>query len=217
MRRASLNQGPKKGLNMKKHDLRSKILVTIFLGLTLAACGGSLRDETVSAKNKSGNTGNTEGSGGGGNGGFNPPPLVMRVGTVGYNCSPKTVQVKDVLKVRFSPGINDEFVSGTGTSPQYSKLGVYIKVENTTQMTALLSNGLASAAQSSPVINFSNAFTKTCAGDPECRQNVTIEVCQPNYDYWCYNFGTYCPHTHVHQNHPWNGELEVQTDDTEAL
>jgi hypothetical protein len=51
----------------------------------------------------------------------------------------------------------------------------------------------------------------------DCRQNVVITVKKPNYDHFCFTYGFGCSHTHVQANHPWNGVIHVQTDDTVAF
>jgi|GEM_PF-1976777 len=128
------------------------------------------------------------------------------------------VPVNKVLKMRFTPGEQDRTVANTGFSPTYSKLAVYLTVAAQVQPTPLLSNGLATPLQSSPILDFSRAYTKTCATtDPACRQYVTVTISKPNNDYFCYNFGTYCPYAQMYSTHPWNGVLELQTDDTVAL
>ncbi|MEK7691956.1 MAG: hypothetical protein AAB425_13155, partial [Bdellovibrionota bacterium] len=84
--------------------------------------------------------------------------------------------------------------------------------------TPLLSNGLAETQEQSPIKNYSSAFAKLCQeSDQTCRETVTITVYKPNYDYWCFNYWMYCPHTHVYSTHPWNGTLEIETDETVAL
>ncbi len=147
------------------------------------------------------------------------PVISMRIDKTGYDVSyTYQVRVKNVLKIKFKPGLQNKTVAGTGWSPNYSQLAVYISIEDDSRPTSLLSNGLLSPAEESPVLDFSTSFRKTCAtGDTACRQLVTITVNKPNYDYWCYNFGQYCPHTHVWDTHPWNGTLSIQTDDTNAF
>lgn len=147
------------------------------------------------------------------------PPYSYRVGATGYTSTTVTVYTNQTLKVKFTPGIQDENVAGTGFSPRYSGLGVYIKVGSQESPTPLLYNGLnGGEAETSPVIDYSSSFSKTCAaGDTSCRQSVTITVTKPNYDYWCINFGSYCPWTHVYDTHPWHGTLTVQTDDTDGI
>ena len=141
------------------------------------------------------------------------PIYSFTVRGVGYNSTEITVPARKILKIRFTPNAQDSTVSGTGFSPQYSALGVYIKVGTQEQATALLDIN-----ESGSIMNFSNAFTKTCAtDDADCRETVKVTVYKPNYDYWCINYGMYCPYTHVYSGHPWNGTLEIQTDDTETL
>ena len=50
-----------------------------------------------------------------------------------------------------------------------------------------------------------------------CREQVTITVLQPNNDYWCHNYSLYCTHAHVHDTHPWNASVWVETDDTRPM
>jgi hypothetical protein len=46
---------------------------------------------------------------------------------------------------------------------------------------------------------------------------VTITISHPNDDYYCLNYGMYCPWAQMYYDHPWNGTLSIQTDDTVAL
>jgi hypothetical protein len=161
----------------------------------------------------------TSGSSSSGSSGSGVPPITMRVGTVGYNSVTVEIDTRSVLKVQFAPGIQDEVVAGTGYAPAYGHLGVYIQVGTTTQPTPMLSNGLLdNNPQKSPVLDFSNAFTKSCdPTDLTCHQPVQIMIFKPNNDYFCMNFGMYCPWAQMYQTHPWHGELSIQTDDTDAL
>jgi hypothetical protein len=119
----------------------------------------------------------------------------------------------------FAPGTQDEAVAGTNYAPQYSKLGVYLTVGALTQPTEMTSNGYTDGnPQTSSVVDFSAALHTSCsAGDPYCRDSVTIKVSKPNYDYWCLNFYMYCPWSGVYETHPWHGTLNIQTDDTQSL
>jgi len=174
--------------------------------------GGST--PTGGSTSTSGSTSSSSGTGGTG-----LPPLQMRVGTVGYNAVSVDIDVRAVLKVQFAPGIQDEVVQGTGYSPPYGHLGVYIQVGTKTQATEMLSNGLLDQnPQKSSVIDFSGAFTPTCnPTDSTCHQTVTIKVFKPNNDYFCMNYGMYCPWANVYQTHPWHGTLYIQTDETDPL
>jgi len=146
------------------------------------------------------------------------PPLEFETRAVGYTSVSFTVSTGDVLKVQFAPGVQDEVAPGTGFFANYSQMGVYIKVNGNEKPTALLSNGLVRAAETSSIIDMSGSLGTSCTGDPLCRQTVTVTVTKPNYDYWCYSVGD-CryTHTHVYQNHPWNGFLYVETNDTQPL
>lgn len=146
-------------------------------------------------------------------------PYEQEVRGVGYSKTVSfTVRARKVLKMRFKPGMQDALVEGTGYSPTYAQLGVFVRVGTVERPTALLSNGIIRAAEVGTVMDFSTAFARTCAStDTDCRQTVTIEVLKPNYDYYCLNYWMGCPHTQVHENHPWNGMFEIETDDTEPL
>lgn len=151
-------------------------------------------------------------------------PVSQRVGGFGYNTAgtPTTtieVRVNSVLKVKFTPGIQDQNASGTGFTPHYSGLGVYIKVGSIEQATPLLKNAYNGAtAETSDVMDFSGAFTKTCpTSNLGCRQTVAVTVIKPNYDHYCLINGIYCSWTHVWDTHPWNGTLSIQTDDTDPI
>lgn len=148
---------------------------------------------------------------------YGAPPISTRVGAIGYRSTSIDVRVNKILKIKFTPGINDEQIEGTGYSPQYSKLAVFIKVGDESVATPLLNNGLQEDQQSSAVIDFSDKIEGQCGDDPICRETITITIEKPNNDYWCLNWETHCSHTHVHDTHPWNGTIMVQTDDTRAL
>lgn len=124
-----------------------------------------------------------------------------------------------VLKMKFTPGIADTTVAGTGFTAQYSAMGVYVGLGTDLRPTPLLLNGLTGgAAQTSQKFDFSSNIAANCpVNDVNCRKDVAITVTKPNYDYWCLNFIMYCPYTIVHDTHPWNGTLSVQTDDTDPI
>ena len=153
------------------------------------------------------------------------PPLLFEITGVGYDGSAAemsvVVRTKDVLKVRFQPGINSERVEDSGFVPQYSKLFVHISLGDgydAEKATPLRPNGVFEAAQASPKLDFS-AYIDSNAGpaDADGYRDVVINVRKANNNYWCYNYGMYCTHTHVHHTHPWNGTLIVETDDTQEI
>jgi hypothetical protein len=145
-------------------------------------------------------------------------PLRYRVGNVGYNEVKITVSTHSTLKVKFTPGTQDQTVSGTSESPQYSGLGVYLSAGGATQATPFLYNGLYGGDVESTIIDFSDRITTGCQStDKNCRANVTITVKQPNYNYHCITKGYSCPWSHVEDTHPWHGTLTVETDDTDSL
>ena len=161
------------------------------------------------------------------------PPLQYSVEGVGYTQVVQfTANVRNVLRIRYTPGQVTTPVGGTGFLASYSQFGAYIKLEasgtagnGTTELdmpTPLMHNGLVQPAQSSGVMDFSSGldFGST---DSDSRHQVTITIHMPNYDYWCFILG-YCnpPYTHVYETstgvgHPWIGTLEIETDDTQAL
>jgi hypothetical protein len=146
-------------------------------------------------------------------------PYTFPINGTGYSSISISVSTSQILKVKFAPGRQNRTIQNTGYTPQYSALGVFIKVGGDTQATALLNNGYYAAAESSTALDFSASFTKNCAAsNTTCRQQVTITVLQPNDDDACINLGyTYCPYAHVPDGHPWNGTLTVQTDDTNSI
>jgi hypothetical protein len=145
-------------------------------------------------------------------------PISLRVGATGYTSTTVTVQTGHVLKIQFTPGQQDQAIAGSGYYAQYSQLGVYITVNGVVQNTGMLSNGRQGGpAQASPVLDYSSAISSTCSGSSTCRQTVTITVDHPNNDYFCLNYGEYCPWAQVYYSHPWHGTLSIETDDTVAL
>jgi len=216
---------------MSTHTIQ--MVTSMITLLTLTACGGSgyptSTTSRTSYKSPSGSTsGSTTGSGGlitinpislpATSTSTNPPVRFNVVGT-GYNAYSFPVNVRRVLRVRFTAQMTDRTATGTGFTPPYSKLWVYIKAGNAdAQPTSMLNTGLVGSAQTSHVFELSGSFEQQCSdSDTKCRQSVMVTVQQPNYDYGCYNWGMYCPGTNVYSTHPWNGVLEVQTDDTAAL
>ena len=69
----------------------------------------------------------------------------------------------------------------------------------------------------SPILNFSSALPTCSSTSSTCRQSVTITISHPNDDYYCLNYGIDCPWAQMYFDHPWNGTLSIQTDDTVAL
>ena len=142
------------------------------------------------------------------------------MGATGYVSTQVQLNTGKTLRIAFTAGQQDSAVAGTNFTPQYSHLGVYLTVGATTVPTDMTSNGLTDGqVGQSRTIDFSHAMTTACSAstDPTCRASVTITVSKPNYDYWCLNYGQYCPWTHVYDTHPWNGNLLIQTDDTDPL
>lgn len=145
------------------------------------------------------------------------PPREFTIRQVGYRSYSVTVRAKSRLRIKFAPGVQDRTVSGTGFTPQYSKLGVYVYVGSVSQATPMLSNGFSSeAAQESGVMDFSGDIP-SCGSSATCRSTVTIKIDKPNTDYWCLNWNLYCPYAHQYDTHPWNGVLTVETDDTDSI
>lgn len=153
------------------------------------------------------------------------PILSFPIEKLGYTKHEITVSTRTVLKVRFTPGEQTRSAEGhPETMPNYAHLMVYVKVGSAEKNTGLLSSGMDYDAETSHELDFSKSFSKTCAStDESCRQNVTITVYKPNYDYYCRNYpASYnCYATpgwsRVYDKHWWNGVLEVRTDDTVAF
>jgi hypothetical protein len=135
---------------------------------------------------------------------------------VGLTAVSIKVKANRMLRVRFTPGQQDSVVAGTSTKPLYSRLGAYITVNGFSQVTGMLNNGLRLPAESATV-DLRGTFPTSCGEDAACRQEVTISVSNPSYDFYCLTYGTLCPHSLVVSTHPWNATLEVQTDDTVAI
>lgn len=144
-------------------------------------------------------------------------PYTFTVRGVGYTSTTVSVSAGQVLKLKYAPGVQDTAISGTGVYPQYSRMGVYVQVGSMTQPTEMLGNGYdGTTAQTSSVLDFSSALSG-CSGSSTCRQQVTITVTKPNNDFYCLNYGYYCPWNQVLNGQPWNGTLTVQTDDTDSI
>ncbi len=147
------------------------------------------------------------------------PPQETRVDATGVNGKGSIwVRVKDRLKVKFRPGIQDKKVSGSGFSPNYSRMSVTLTVGTSNRTTSVLYNGFNQPAQESSVQDFSTAFTKACGATATgCRQWVLVTIEKPKYDYWCLNYQMYCDMTDVYSTHPWNGTVTLETDDTDPI
>jgi hypothetical protein len=151
------------------------------------------------------------------------PAYTFDVESIGYtNVVTFKVQANKVLRVQFIPDIQNRNVEGTGFSPIYSHLAVFLAADpgglSDKHPTTLLSNGLVIEREASAVIDLTKDFTHTCAADNlDCRQEVTVTVKKPNYNYWCYNWNLYCAYTRVYPKHPWRGQLIVETDDTQRI
>ncbi|MGZ3708332.1 MAG: hypothetical protein ACXWPM_05820 [Bdellovibrionota bacterium] len=142
----------------------------------------------------------------------------FRAGAFGYTAATVTVRAGKNLKVRFTPGQQDQKNPDTGYFFPYSKLFVYINVGTSQQSTGVLDNGLQSGhATNSGIMDFSSALP--CANSADtCRTSVTITLDHPNSDILCLNgYVAYCPYNKQTGSMPWHGTLEVETDDTQAL
>lgn len=202
-------------------------ILTVFLTLFITACGGQSyvrstkyaksysfqstepsnpnTTNTNSALNTSGSSGSTSKSTG-------KSPYSFRVGATGYVSTTISVRAYKTLKVKFTPGVQDETITDTENYAHYSGLGVFITVGSNTQATPLLYNGLYGGSPQSAVLDFSSALN-----DLSSSNSITIKISQPNTDYSCIHFGYGCPWSHVSDSHPWHGTLQVQTDDTDSL
>ena len=147
-------------------------------------------------------------------------PYRYTVSGVGYDSHTFKVSAGHILKVRFTPGRQNRTQPGTSYTWQYSILGVFIEVGGNSHPTAPLKNGYPSGQpESSSVMDFSDSIGTGCVTtDTGCRKSVTITVNRPNNDDACINYsGYYCPYTRVPDGHPWNGTIEIETDDTNSL
>ncbi|MCC7442271.1 MAG: hypothetical protein IT285_11595, partial [Bdellovibrionales bacterium] len=150
----------------------------------------------------------------------NISPIEREVHGIGYtDVVSFYADTNQILKVRFIPSPQESNVAGTGFSPTYTGLGVYIKVGQVEKPTPLLYNGAAGGEpQVSPTLSFAGAYSNSCAAtDNTCRTRVTIRVIKPNYDHYCVNYpggfmngnGQFvfpCSppgYTHVYKTHPW--------------
>jgi len=139
-------------------------------------------------------------------------PYNFKIAAVGYTSTSLSVKALKTLKIKFTPGIQNEPISGTNNYPQYAGLGVFVTVGSTTKTTPLLYNGLFGGNPQSGEIDFSSALPNNSTSS-----KITITISQPNYDFWCINYRAGCPWSHVSDEHAWNGTLQVQTDDTDSL
>lgn len=182
------------------------------LGTSSSSSGTSSSTTTSSSSAATGSTSSSSTSTG-------VPPQETRIDAIGATGKGYVwVRVKDRLKVKFRPGLQDKKVSGTGFSPNYSKMSVTLTVGTSNRTTSDLYNGFNQPAQESSVQNFSSSFTKTCGSTATtCRQWVRVTIEKPRYDYWCLNYGMYCDMTDVYSTHPWNGTVIIETDDTDPI
>src|SRR6185437_13241014 len=97
--------------------------------------GGNVNNLFGGSSGSTGGSSSTSGTTTTGGQGGTASPITERVGAVGYTSTSITISAASVLKMIFTPGIQDQTVAGTGVSPQYSYLGVYITVNGVTQNT----------------------------------------------------------------------------------
>jgi hypothetical protein len=204
----------------RKSSFSLASLMTPALAFLAAGCGGiaatnqvnssgtTLATTTSTSTSTLTATGTSTGTG---------SPYTFTVNGIGYTSETITVSTNHTLELTFAPGVQNAAIAGTGVYPEYSKMGVYVEVNGTTQQTAMLENGYYGTAQTSAVLDFSSAVPTLCGSGTTCRQNVTITITKPNNDYYCLNQGIYCPWNQVVQGQPWNGVVTVQTDDTTAI
>lgn len=194
-------------------------------GFNVDTTGGSTGGTTDGSTG--GTSGTTTGTTGGTTGsttaGNLPPAYEMHVELLGYDQTSDAsyvieVQANKTLIVQFEPGMADKPVNGTGFTPQYSQLAVSFAVEGQDHFTPLLRNGFYGGEQQVHRMDLSGAFTRTCpASQPTCRQTVRVVVRKPNSDYFCLNYGQYCPYRRNYFSHWVNGVVRVQTDDTAPI
>lgn len=195
------------------------IVSTLALGAALVSCGGNARRDlaptTIPTEPPITTPGTTTVIAN------LPPPVTQKLEILGYTGGTITVATNKTLKIRVTPGKADKPVEGTNYAAKYAGLGVYISVENYSHPTPLLGTGESGQPQQrSQIYDYSDKFTKTCpANRPDCKQNVTVTIEKPNYDYWCFMFQQCSPnyYTHVHETHWVNVTVEIETDFTRAL
>lgn len=199
----------------------------VFLALLITACGGqsdlrstkyaqnyTFQSAEPSDQNTTSSNGtlNTSGSSGSTSKSTGKSPYSFRIGATGYVSTSVSVRAYKTLKVKFTPGVQDETITDTQNYAHYSGLGVFITVGSNTQATPLLYNGLYGGSPQNAVLDFSSALNSLSG-----TSSITIKISQPNTDYSCIHFGYGCPWSHVSDSHPWHGTLQVQTDDTDSL
>lgn len=142
------------------------------------------------------------------------PVIQLRGRAVGpYQTVEFSVLAKCNLKVRMIAGVQDRTVAATNFKPTYSKLAAHIVVKTADKTTPLLYNGaFGGSAVRSPVYDFSRKLD--CEGEAK---QYKIKVSRFSNDFYCINYGQYCPSALVHETHPVNFRLYVETDFTEAL
>jgi hypothetical protein len=223
---------------MKTHRSirREAIFAALGLALLTGACANyrptskfksGIRSSAATATSNGTSSGNSSGgSWGYGTGGGNTTegehcdvgyePETYDVEGIGYDGIIRfTVLAHSRLRVRFRAEMNDRQVAGTGFTPVYSRLGVYLKVWENEAESTMLSNGMYTEQRWSPVVDFSDSFPRVCPeGDPLCRQPVEIRIEMPNSDQQTLGTGYW---THVQAGHPWRGSLQIETDDTNSI
>lgn len=151
----------------------------------------------------------------------------VRVDAIGTNYASITVKANSRLRVRFTPGINNKTIAGTGYNPSYGRLQAQIAVSRAPyigsehHLTGFLSNGKDSAVES-VVIDLSSDLVGTAecpkAKGSSCRNTHTLYVQNPTYDLCVFRGGwSGCNENPVYSTHPWNAKLQIETDDTGAL
>lgn len=222
------------------NGLRPQIWTALALALLTGACAnyrpttkfrfGTQSISAASTSNSSTtNTGNNNGSWGQGT---NPPstlrcdvgqePFTYSIVGRGYtDVLRETFMTHHTFRIQVRAEVNSTIVEGTPNfTPQYSILGLFLKVFETEQQTPMLANGTHGTNQHwSQPIDFSSAFPTQCPNnDPFCRQPVEVQFTKPNSDYlYGLNSAWGLGWNHVQPNHTFEFTIRVETDDTNSL
>lgn len=225
------------------NGLRTQIWTALALALVTGACANyrpttKLRWGSTSSAATTGSQSASSTSSGSNNGSWSQgqnPPSSLRcdvgqepfeysyVGRGYYDDIRQTGTTRGILRVQVRAEVNSTLVEGTPNfTPQYSILGLFLKVFETEQATPMLHNGTYGGNHNwSQPIDFSGALPVICPNNTVCVQPFEIQFLKPNSDYLAVlqNMpGAF--YNHVQSGppaHTFEFTVRIETDDTNSL
>lgn len=137
-----------------------------------------------------------------------------------------TVKTRRILRAVYIPERNDTTLEGQGWAPQYTQFGLFFMVNSKKQKFGI---PLTPTDSPSPMVLLHKALGDdgVCKsqGSTDCREDVNVHIVWPQSNHACIDWAYYLPqnfcfppyYLDVQENHPWQGILYIQTDDTRGL